>query len=39
VGYGFIDNVTFRNFWNADNEYAAFIDSCYFNVSVTMHGL
>lgn len=34
VGYGYINNVTFRNFWNANNEYAAFLDSCYFNVSV-----
>ncbi|KAK7430753.1 hypothetical protein QQZ08_002797 [Neonectria magnoliae] len=32
VGYGFIDNVTFRNFWSANNEYSAFIDSCYFNI-------
>lgn len=32
VGYGYINNVTFRNFWNANNEYAAFLDSCYFNV-------
>lgn len=35
VGYGYINNVTFRNFWNANNEYAAFLDSCYFNVSVS----
>jgi galacturan 1,4-alpha-galacturonidase len=34
VGYGFVDNVTFRNFWNANNEYTAFLDSCYFNVSL-----
>lgn len=33
VGYGYINNVTFRNFWNANNEYAAYLDSCYFNVS------
>ncbi|KAI0541554.1 family 28 glycosyl hydrolase [Xylaria digitata] len=32
VGYGFIDNVTFRNFYQANNEYSAFIDSCYFNI-------
>jgi len=33
VGYGFIDNITFRNFWNANNEFNAFLDACYFNVS------
>lgn len=32
VGYGYINNVTFRNFYNADNEYSAYLDSCYFNV-------
>jgi galacturan 1,4-alpha-galacturonidase len=32
VGYGFIDNITFRNFWNGNNEYTAFLDSCYFNI-------
>lgn len=32
VGYGFINNVTFRNVWNANNEFSAFIDSCYFNI-------
>jgi galacturan 1,4-alpha-galacturonidase len=32
VGYGFIDNVTFRNFYGGNNEYTAFIDSCYFNI-------
>lgn len=32
VGYGFVDNVTFRNFWQANNEYTAFLDSCYFNI-------
>ncbi|KAJ2970711.1 hypothetical protein NUW58_g9615 [Xylaria curta] len=32
VGYGFVDNVTFRNFYQAHNDYTAFIDSCYFNV-------
>lgn len=35
VGYGFVDNVTFRGFWNGGNEYTAFIDSCYFNVRGT----
>lgn len=37
VGYGYINNVTFRNFWNANNEYAAFLDSCYFNASLRRH--
>lgn len=36
VGYGYINNVTFRNFYNADNQYAAYLDSCYFNVSPRM---
>ncbi|KAL1862836.1 hypothetical protein Daus18300_008333 [Diaporthe australafricana] len=35
VGYGYINNVTFRNFWNANNEYAAYLDSCYFNINAT----
>ncbi|KAH8887132.1 pectin lyase-like protein [Thozetella sp. PMI_491] len=35
VGYGYINNVTFKNFWNANNEYTAFIDSCYFNINAT----
>ncbi|KAK3985476.1 exo-polygalacturonase [Cladorrhinum sp. PSN332] len=35
VGYGFVDNITFRNFWNANNEYTAFLDSCYFNINAT----
>lgn len=33
VGYGYINNVTFKNFYNAGNQYAAYLDSCYFNVS------
>ncbi|KAI0404649.1 family 28 glycosyl hydrolase [Xylaria palmicola] len=32
VGYGFIDNVTFRNFYQAHNDYTVYIDSCYFNI-------
>lgn len=32
VGYGYMDNITFRNFWHADNEYAAYLDSCYFDI-------
>ncbi|KAK1752360.1 pectin lyase fold/virulence factor [Echria macrotheca] len=35
AGYGFVDNVTFRNFWNANNEYTAFLDSCYFNIDAS----
>ncbi|ORY64810.1 exopolygalacturonase [Pseudomassariella vexata] len=35
VGYGFVDNITFRNFWQAANEYAAFLDSCYFNIDAS----
>lgn len=27
--------MTFRNFWNANNEYTAFLDSCYFNINAT----
>lgn len=33
VGYGYINNVTFKNVWNANNQYSAYLDSCYFNVS------
>ncbi|KAK3940277.1 pectin lyase fold/virulence factor [Diplogelasinospora grovesii] len=36
IGYGFIDNVTFKNFWNGNNEYTAFLDPCYFNISASM---
>ncbi|KAI0204806.1 family 28 glycosyl hydrolase [Astrocystis sublimbata] len=32
VGYGFVDNITFRNFYQAHNDYTVAIDSCYFNV-------
>ncbi|KAI1825928.1 family 28 glycosyl hydrolase [Xylaria intraflava] len=32
VGYGFIDNVTYRNFYAADIQYAASIDSCYWEL-------
>ncbi|KAJ2897162.1 putative exopolygalacturonase B [Zalerion maritima] len=32
VGYGFVDNITFRNFWQSANEYSAYLDSCYFNI-------
>ncbi|KAM7197229.1 exo-polygalacturonase [Rhypophila sp. PSN 637] len=35
VGYGFVDNVTFGNFWNGGNEYTAYIDSCYFNINAS----
>jgi galacturan 1,4-alpha-galacturonidase len=33
VGYGEIDNVTFRGIWNGGNEQSVMLDSCYFNVS------
>ncbi|KAI2628431.1 family 28 glycosyl hydrolase [Xylaria nigripes] len=32
VGYGFIDNVTFRNFYQENNEYATYLDSCYYDL-------
>ncbi|KAF5025854.1 hypothetical protein F66182_2076 [Fusarium sp. NRRL 66182] len=35
IGYGFIDNITFRNFWGGNNDYSAFIDSCYFNINAS----
>lgn len=33
VGYGYINNVTYRNIWSANTQYSAYLDSCYFNVS------
>ncbi|PSR80964.1 family 28 glycosyl hydrolase [Coniella lustricola] len=35
VGYGYINNVTFKNFYNYNNQYAAYLDSCYFNINST----
>ncbi|CAN8101835.1 unnamed protein product [Discula destructiva] len=35
VGYGYINNVTFRNVWSANTEYSAYLDSCYFNINAT----
>lgn len=35
VGYGYINNVTFKDIWNANNQYSAYLDSCYFNVSIS----
>ncbi|KAF3766972.1 family 28 glycoside hydrolase [Cryphonectria parasitica EP155] len=35
VGYGYINNVTFKNFYNANNGYAAYLDSCYFDINST----
>ncbi|PNH64672.1 hypothetical protein VD0002_g4071 [Verticillium dahliae] len=32
-GHGYVNNVTFRNFWNANNEWVAFLDSCYWNIN------
>ncbi|RNJ56448.1 hypothetical protein D7B24_007284 [Verticillium nonalfalfae] len=33
AGHGYVNNVTFRNFWNANNEWVAFLDSCYWNIN------
>lgn len=27
---------SYLDFWNANNEYAAYLDSCYFNVSISL---
>lgn len=35
VGYGRINNVTFRNFQMANDDFAAQLDSCYFNINAT----
>ncbi|KAI9149078.1 putative exopolygalacturonase B [Paramyrothecium foliicola] len=31
VGTGYVNNVTFKNFWVARMDYGIFLDSCYFN--------
>ncbi|KAH6675292.1 pectin lyase fold/virulence factor [Plectosphaerella plurivora] len=31
TGTGFVNNVTFKNFWVARMDYGIFLDSCYFN--------
>ncbi|RKL16212.1 hypothetical protein BFJ68_g5463 [Fusarium oxysporum] len=33
TGTGFVNNVTFKNFWVARMDYGIFLDSCYFNIS------
>ncbi|KXS20620.1 glycoside hydrolase family 28 protein [Gonapodya prolifera JEL478] len=33
VGYGYVNNVTFRNFWLGHVDYSVQIDSCYFNIN------
>ncbi|KAK1656228.1 family 28 glycosyl hydrolase [Colletotrichum phormii] len=35
VGYGFVDNVTYKNFWVARMDYGIILDSCYFNINET----
>lgn len=39
VGYGYINNVTYRNIWSANTQYSAYLDSCYFNVSIPQKNL
>lgn len=34
VGYGLINNVSFKNVWSANTQYSAYLDSCYFNVTL-----
>ncbi|RXG42908.1 hypothetical protein VDGE_00768 [Verticillium dahliae] len=33
VAEGFVDNITFRNFYSANDDWPIFLDSCYFNVN------
>ncbi|KXH63966.1 glycosyl hydrolase family 28 [Colletotrichum salicis] len=35
VGYGFVDNITYKNFWVARMDYGIILDSCYFNINET----
>ncbi|RBR02880.1 uncharacterized protein FIESC28_11827 [Fusarium coffeatum] len=35
TGTGFVNNVTFKNFWVARMDYGIFLDSCYFNKSAS----
>ncbi|KAK2017290.1 polygalacturonase [Colletotrichum eremochloae] len=32
VATGFVDNITFRNFYSANDDWPIFLDSCYFNI-------
>ncbi|KAF3351333.1 hypothetical protein VD0002_g8486 [Verticillium dahliae] len=34
IGTGYVNNVTFKNFWVARMDYGIILDSCYFNKSV-----
>lgn len=33
VGYGFIQNITFKNFYNYNVDWPIVLDACYFNVN------
>jgi len=35
VGYGYIKNVTFKNFYNENVDWPIVLDACYFNVNTT----
>ncbi|KAJ3337086.1 hypothetical protein HDU93_001659 [Gonapodya sp. JEL0774] len=35
VGYGYVNNVTFRNFYVGHLDQTVLIDSCYFNINAT----
>ncbi|KAI9046624.1 hypothetical protein LZ554_009367 [Drepanopeziza brunnea f. sp. 'monogermtubi'] len=36
AGYGFIDNVTFKNVYNYNNDMPIMLDACYFEINSTM---
>ena len=33
VGYGYIKNVTFKNFYNYNVDWPIVLDACYFNIN------
>lgn len=33
VGYGYIKNITFKNFYNYNVDWPIVLDACYFNVN------
>ena len=33
VGYGYIDNITYKNFYNFNVDWPIVLDACYFNVN------
>ncbi|CAG8979430.1 hypothetical protein HYALB_00013438 [Hymenoscyphus albidus] len=35
VGYGFIQNITFKNFYNFNVDWPIVLDACYFNINTT----